>query len=115
MGKDEVGTVRTNRGQQLSAERRAGHETVLDSEPKQFHITLESQIFHHPILVEGDGPGGDVQHGRHLFHRVSLGHELQDFTLAARQIPVRYRTLPRLDERSFHALRNERSDIGLSL
>src|SRR4051812_42159174 len=69
----------------LSSTRRTrtnSDDVVLDGILHELGGCLETELFHHPVLVKGDRSRGEFQHARHLLHRTALGEQLQHFPLA---------------------------------
>jgi hypothetical protein len=71
---------------------------------------LDAKLLHHAVLVKLHRPRRDVQHVRHLFHRMAFGEQLQHFTLARCELMQRLLFL-RLHERTHQSRRDERRDV----
>src|SRR5262245_22616988 len=63
-----------------------GHDVLLDGVLDQLGAGRDPESLHHAVLVEGDGPRGDVQDAGDLLHRAPLGQQLQHLALAWAQL-----------------------------
>src|SRR5258708_3746118 len=61
------------------------HDVLLHGELHQLGAGLDTQFFHHAVLVEGNGPRRDFQDAGDLFHGVPLGEQLQHLALSLAQ------------------------------
>ena len=58
-----------------------GNKAMFDGELYQFGITFKFEVFHDPVFVKSNGPGGDRQSSGDLLHAIALSKQLQYFPL----------------------------------
>src|SRR5262249_10779091 len=93
-----------------SSTRTGSDDVVPDGILDELRGRLDVELLHHLVLVKGNGARREVQHARDLFHRTSLGEQLQHLALPRRQL-VRPLLLAGVQERSDESLGHERRHV----
>src|SRR4051812_24519878 len=69
-----------------STRARSSDNVVLDRILNQFCRRLDPELFHHSVLVKGDGARRQVEDSGNFLHRLSFRKKLQDLSLPRCQL-----------------------------